>query len=149
MTTEKGLGHFLTAPPLPYNSWSFWYWKKDSITFLQLLKLLMLKKNYHFLTTLKAFNNKKGHHHCLKVLNTVTFLWLLKFLILKKDSITSLRLLKVLILKNDFITFLWLFKFFKIAILQNAGEQLLLKATYYIIFMINELDLLWVPNFRA
>ena len=41
----------------------------------------------------------------------------LKFLLLKKNSVTSLRLLKVLILNNYSITFLWLLKFSKIAIL--------------------------------
>ena len=49
--------------------------------------------------------------------DSITFLGPLKFLTLKKDSITSLSFLKVLILKNDSITFLWLLKFFKIAIL--------------------------------
>ena len=83
-----------------------WPLKKDLVTFLQLLKFLILKK---------------GLRHCLKVFNTendsITFLGLVKFLTLKKDFITSLRLLKVLILKNDSITLLWLLKFFKIAIL--------------------------------
>ena len=96
------------------------HWKKDSVTLLRLLKLLTLKKD------------------------STTFLRLLKLLILKMDSIISLWLLKVLILKNDSITFLWLLKFFKI-----AGEQPLLKAAYHIIFMINKLHLLSVPNFIA
>ena len=124
------------------------------------------KKNYygHFLTALKAFKTERELHHCLttlKVFNSekdaitvlkflipkkdfITCLGLLKFLTLRKSSITSLRLLKVLILKNDSITFLWLLKFFKI-----AGEQPLLKAAYHIIFMINKLHLLSVPNFIA
>ena len=34
------------------------------------------------------------------------------------------------------------FKFFKIAILLNAGEQSLPKVAYYILFMINEYHLL-------
>ena len=37
----------------------------------------------------------------------------------------------------------------KIAIQQNAGEQSVLKVVYHIIFTINELHLLWVPNFMA
>ena len=49
--------------------------------------------------------------------DSITFLWLLKFLIFKKDTINSSRLLEILILKNDSISFLWLLKFFKIAIL--------------------------------
>ena len=40
-------------------------------------------------------------------------------------------------------------KVFGIAILKNAGEQSLLKIAYHIIFTINELELLWVPNFIA
>ena len=102
-----------------------WPLKKDSVTFLWLLKLLKLKRNstnalrlkvfntkkgvHHFLTTLNVFNTEKGQHHCLKVFNTkkgLHRLGLLKFLTLKKDFITSLRLAKLLILKNDFIAFL-------------------------------------------
>ena len=78
-----------------------WPLKKDSVTFLRLLKLLKVKKNSTTALRLQVLNTEKGHHHCLKVFNT------------KKDSITSLRLLKLLILKNDSIKF----KFFKIAIL--------------------------------
>ena len=66
---------------------------------------------------------------------------------MKKDSITSLRILKVLVLKNDSIKLLWLSKFFEIAILLNAGKQPFLKFACHIILMINELHLLWVPNF--
>ena len=40
-------------------------------------------------------------------------------------------------------------KFIKITILYYAGEQLLLKVAYYIIFMIYELYLLRVPIFTA
>ena len=40
-------------------------------------------------------------------------------------------------------------KIFQKAILQNVGEQLLLKVAYYNVFMINELNLLWVPYFIA
>ena len=40
-------------------------------------------------------------------------------------------------------------KFFKTVILQNAGEQPLLKVVYHIIFMINEPHLLWVSNLIA
>ena len=40
-------------------------------------------------------------------------------------------------------------KFFKTATLKNAGEQPLLKVAYYSTFMINKLDLLWLPNFIA
>ena len=58
--------------------------------------------------TLKDFNTEKG---CMN------FLRLLKFWILKKDTIISLKLLQVLILKSDSITFLWLLTSFKIAIL--------------------------------
>ena len=119
MTTEKVLGHFLTG------LLKLLKLKKNSITALQLLKFLILKKD------------------------TITCLRLLKFLALKKDFITSWRLLKVLYLKNDSIIFLWLLKFFKVAILQNAGEQSLLKVAYHIIFMINELYLLWVLSFIA
>ena len=115
-----------------------WPLKKDSVTFLRLLKLLMLKKNS--ITFLRLFNfliSKEDTITVLKVFNTVknsvTYLWLLKslilkkgcitflrflkFFILKKDSTTSLWPLKVLILKNDSITFLWLLTFSKIAIL--------------------------------
>ena len=58
---------------------------------------------------------------------------------MKKHSIISLRILKVLILKNDSIKLLWLSKFF--------GKQPFLKFACHIILMINELHLLWVPNF--
>ena len=100
----------------------------------------------HFLTALKAFKTQRDLHHCLtalkvfntekrtpllsydsheekdtiivlKFLNSITFLRLLKFLTLRKGSITSWRLFKVLILKNDSVTFLYLVKFIKIAIL--------------------------------
>ena len=131
-----------------------------------------LKKNSygHFLPALKVFKTQRELHHCFTALkifsywkkDSVAFLRLIKFLILKKDtiavlrffipkkgSITCLRLLKVLILKNDSVTFLKLVKFIKIAILQNAGEQPLVKVAYHIIFMINELHLLWVTNFIA
>ena len=63
-----------------------WPLKKDSVTFLRLLKLLKLKgtpplpydlkflilkkEPCHFLTNFKVFNTEKGHHHCLKVFNT-------------------------------------------------------------------------------
>ena len=68
---------------------------KDLVTFLQLLKLLKLKKEFHQCpTTFKVFNTEKS---------AVTFLELLKFLILKKDNIT---VSKFLIQKKDSITFL-------------------------------------------
>ena len=63
-----------------------WPLKKDSVTFLRLLKLLKLKKN-----STTAYD--------------------LKFLILKKDTIT---VLKFLIPKKDSITFLGLLKVFNI-----------------------------------
>ena len=109
--------------------------KKNFITFLRLFKFLILKKG-----TITVFNTEKVLHH---------FLTTLKVFNLKKGSIASLRLLKVLILKNDSFTFLWLLKIFTIAILWNAGEQPLLKVAYHIIFMINKLYLVWVPNFTA
>ena len=47
-----------------------WPLKKDSVTFLRLLKLLKLKKNSITALLLKVFNTEKGHHHCIKVFNT-------------------------------------------------------------------------------
>ena len=163
-----------------------WPLKKNSVTFLQLLKPLKLRQNSitvlrilililkkglcHFLPTSEVINAKKGLHRFLKNLkglnsekgcktflrllkflilkkHPITFLWdlkflilkkgcmtflrLLKFLILEKDSITSFRLLNVSISKNNSITFLWQFKFFKIAILVNVGEQSLILSYFY------------------
>ena len=124
-----------------------------------------LKKNYygHFLTALKAFKTERELHHCLttlKVFNSekdaitvlkfliptkdfVICLGLLKVLTLRKSFITFLRLLKVLILNNDSVKFLYRVKFIKIAILYYACEQPLLKVAYHIIFVINQLHLLW------
>ena len=57
------LGRFLTALKASKT-------QKNSITALQLLKYLILKKGLrHFLTTFKVINAKKGLHHCLKVFN--------------------------------------------------------------------------------
>ena len=112
--------------------------KENSTTALWLLKFLILKKGLHcFLTTLKVFNPEKRHHRCLKVFHT------------EKGLHHLLETLEGIILKNDSVTFLKLVKFIKIAILQNAGEQPLVKVAYHIIFMINELHLLWVTNFIA
>ena len=151
-----GPGHFLTALKAfktqnELHHCLATHWKKDSVTFLRLVKYLMLKKDtiivlaflipkkvsITFLWLLKLLILKKG---------CIIFLRFLKFLILKKDFVTSLRLLKALILKNDSIPFLWLLNFFIIAILQNAGEQPLLKVAYHIIFTVN---VVWVPNFTA
>ena len=101
-----------------------------------------------FITTLKVFNPEKRRHHCLKDFNTKKGLHHL-LRTLKVLNITSVWLLKVLISKNDSVAFLYLVKLIKIAILYYAGEQLLLKVAYYIIFMIYELYLLWVPIFTA
>ena len=46
-----------------------WPLKKDSVTFLRLLKLLKLKKNSTTALQLKVFNTEKGHHHCIKAFN--------------------------------------------------------------------------------
>ena len=154
-----GLGHFLAALKAfktqnELHHCLATHWKKDSVTFLRLVKYLMLKKDtiivlaflipkkvsITFLWLLKLLILKKG---------CIIFLRFLKFLILKKDFVTSVRLLKALILKNDSIPFLRLLKFFKIAILQNAGEQPLLKVAYHIIFTVNEIDVAWVPNFTV
>ena len=70
-----------------------WPLKKDSVTFLRLLKLLKLKKNSITAYDLKFLILKK---------DTIT---VLKFLIPKKDSITFLGLLKFLTLEKDSITF--------------------------------------------
>ena len=105
------LGRFLTALKASKT-------QKNSITALQLLKFLILKKGLLRLTTyvlrlLKLLMLKKDSITVLKFLipkkDSITFLRLLKFLILKKDTITSLRLLKVLILKSDSIKLLWLY----------------------------------------
>ena len=154
-----GLGHILTALKAfktqnELHHCLTTHWKKNSITFLRLVKFLILKKDtitvlaflipkkvsITFLWLLKLLILKKG---------CIIFLRFLKFLILKKDFVTSVRLLKALILKNDSIPFLRLLKFFKIAILQNAGEQPLLKVAYHIIFTVNEIDVAWVPNFTV
>ena len=78
--------------------------------------------------------------------NFSTFSWLLKFLPLKKGSITSLRLRGFDFEKRLHHILMTPKKFFKIAILWNAGEQPLLKFAYHIIFMINKLHLLWVSS---
>ena len=141
--------------------------KKDSISFLRLLKFLILKNatitvlkflipqkdSITFLWLLKFLILKKGY---------MTFLWLLKFLILKKGYMTFLRLLKFLIMKKDSITSLRLLKVFNfekwlhhilitLKVFQNsfsvkcwwtaASEDRLLYHNF-----IKELDLLWVPN---
>ena len=96
-----------------------WPLKKDSVTFLRLLKLLnqkrtpalpyglrflILKKGLcHFLTTLKVFNTEKGLHHLF----------------------TTLK-----VFQNSY-----------------SGKQSLVKVAYQIIFMIKKLYLLWEPNF--
>ena len=83
-----------------------WSLKKDSVTFLRLLKLLKLKKDsIAALRLLKFLILKKA---------SVTFLQFLKLLMLKKDSIT---VLKFLIPKKNFTTFFWLLK---ILILKKA-----------------------------
>ena len=160
--TEKGLGHFFTALKASKT-------QKGLHRCLTALKVFNTEKGFrHFLTIFKVINAKKGLYHCFKVFNTekelhhflmtlkdfntekgcMNFLRLLKFWILKKDTIISLKLLQVLILKSDSITFLWLLTSFKIAILYNAGERCFWRSPSYNIF-INELDLLWVPNFIA
>ena len=110
-----------------------WPLKKDSVTFLRLLKLLKLKKNsitvlkfliprlHHFLRTLKVFNIGKGLNHFLETLKGFSFeKWLYHILMTLK------------VFQNSY-----------------SGEQSLVKVAYHIIFMINELHLLWVPNFIA
>ena len=82
-----------------------WPLKKDSVTFLRLLKLLKLKKNSTTALQLKVFNTEKGHHHCIKAFNaekdSITFLQLLKFL--KITILVNSRLWGSLI-----ILYLWL-----------------------------------------
>ena len=126
--------------------------RKDSITFLLLLKFSTLKKDS--IAVLKFLIPKKDSIAVLWLLkflilrkDYMTFLRFLKFLTLKKDSITSLRLLKVLILKNDYSQ--WLFKVFQNSYFvecwwTSASEGHL---SYHI--YINERDLLWVLNLIA
>ena len=85
-----------------------------------------LKKNSygHFLTALKAFKTQRELHHCLTALKGFNFeKWLRHILVTRKV--------------------------YQIAILYNAGQQPLLKVAYHIIFIINDLHLLLVPNFIA
>ena len=82
-----------------------WPLKKDSISFLPLLKLFKFKKNsITALRLLKFLIMKKG-------LRLITFLRLFRLLMLNNDSITFLRLLKFLKPKRDSTTFLCLLKF--------------------------------------
>ena len=70
----------------------------------------------------------------------------LKFLILKKGLRHFLTTLKVFNTEKRLHHVLMTLK-----VSQNSysGEQSLVKVAYHIIFMINELHLLWVPNFIA
>ena len=96
------------------------------------------KKDYFifsYFTSLSLFTSlfltlKKDFINFLQKKCYITFLRLLKFLILKKDYITFLRLIKFLILEKDFISFLRLLEFFRIAILWNTDEQRLLNDAY-------------------
>ena len=90
--------------------------------------------------TLKDFNTEKALHD---------FLTTHKFLILKKDTITSLRLLKVLIFKSDSITFLWLLKGFQNSYSVECWRETATEGHLSYHLFINELDLLWMSNFVA
>ena len=108
------------TPSLPYDSKFLEKWHHPC-----LIKAFINpeKRLHHFLMTPKAFNIEKGLHHFLDAWDSS-----LKLLILKNDSITfSLLLTK---------------KFFKIAILQNVGEEPLEKVTYHITY-------LWLTNFTC
>ena len=87
--------------------------------------------------TLKDFNTEKALHD---------FLTTHKFLILKKDTITSLRLLKVLIFKSDSITFLWLLKGFQNSYSVECWWETATEGHLSYHLFINKLDLLWMPN---
>ena len=65
------------------------------------------KELHHCITTLKVLNTKKRTLLLMLKKNPITFLRLIKFLILKKDTI---NVLKFLIPKQDSVTFLWLLK---------------------------------------
>ena len=120
----------------PKEAWSL---KKDSATFLWLLKLLKLKKNsitalqhlkffklqkglHHFLMTLKVFNIEKGYHNFFETLKGFNFEKLLRILMTLK------------VLQNSYSVECWW---------TVASEGCLLY------MFINQLDLLWVPNFIA
>ena len=143
------------------------HWKKDSATFLWLLKLLKLKKNCTtalplkvfntekrtaslFLTPVKVFNTEKGHHHCINVFSAERglhhFLRTLKVFNIEKGLHHFLGTLKDLNFEKWLHHILMTLKVF-----QNiySGEQSLVNVAYYIIFMINKLHLLWGPNFIA
>ena len=121
----------------PKEAWSL---KKDSATFLWLLKLLKLKNNSitalqhlkffklqkglrHFLMTLKVFNIEKGYHHFLETLKGFNFEKLLYHI-----------LMTLIVLQNSYSVECWW---------TVASEGCLLY------MFINQLDLLWVPNFIA
>ena len=82
------------------------HWKRTlTVTFWRLLKFLKLKENSTtVLWLLKLFNTEKRIFAFLRLLKFLILkkytITVLKFLIPKKDSITSLRLLKVLIGRN-------------------------------------------------
>ena len=132
MTSEKGLGHFLKALKV-FNIEK----RTDSVTFLQLLKFLILKKGLrhclkvfntekwlqHFLRTLKVFNIEKWIHHFLETLKGFNFeKWLHHILM-------TLKLFQ----KSYYVECWW----------TAASEG---RLSYHIyLFMINELHLLWVP----
>ena len=127
-----------------------WPLKKDSVTFLRLLKLLKLKKNSTTALPLKVLNTEKGHHHCINVFNAERglhhFLRTLKVFNIEKGLHHFLETLKGFNFEKWLHHILMTLKVF-----QNSysGEQSLVKVAYHIIFMINELHLLWVPNFIA
>ena len=120
-----------------------WPLKKDSVTFLRLLKLLKLKKNSTTALWLKVFNTEKGHHHCIKVFNTEKglhhFLRTLKAFNIGKGLHHFLETLKGFTFKR------WLYHILlTLKVFQNSysGEQSLVKVAYRILFMINKLHLL-------
>ena len=110
-----------------------WPLKKDSVTFLKLLKFLILKKGlchslkvfntekwlHHFLRTLKVFNTENGLHHFLETFKGFNFeKWLHHILMTLK------------VFQNSYSVECW--------------WQPLLNVAYHI-YMINELHLLRVP----
>ena len=126
------------------------HWKKDSVTFLRLLKLLKLKKNSTTALPLKVLNTEKGHHHCINVFNVERglhhFLRTLKVFNIEKGLHHFLETLKGFNFEKWLHHILMTLKVF-----QNSysGEQSLVNVAYFIIFMINKLRLLWGPNFIA
>ena len=127
-----------------------WPLTKDLSTLLQLLKLLKLKNNYiTALWLLKFLILKKELHHflmTLKVFNTEQgHHCCFKVFNTKKGLHRFLRILTVFVIEKGLHHFFETLKGFNFE--KWLHQQPLLKVSYHITFMIDKLHLLCVPSF--